>query len=236
MSDKERLVRGTVTASHGEQMLRSLQVLLQAYETRDNLEHLEPYGFTSEPHCDENTDAIVAFLDDSRALGIVINVADRRYRITKMKTGEVAIYDDKKRHIYLKRDCIDIDGVDDPINIHTKGDINITSNANINIKADSAINITADTVNVKANTSTVVTCPQNTINGPLTVTELITGQGGMIISGGSGAQITGNIQQTQGDYTTTGSIHSDGDTTAGSISLKGHTHTGDSGGSTSAPR
>lgn len=228
--------RGTVTISKNDDELRELQVEHQSGEVRQDVEHMEPYGFSSEPYTDKKTDAITFYTDESHELGFVMCVADRRFRVKSLKTGEVVIYDDKKRHIYLKRDCIDIDGVDDPINIHTKGDINITSNANINIKADSEVNVTADTVNVKASTSTVVTCPQNTINGPLTVTELITGQGGMIISGGSGAQITGNIQQTQGNYTTTGSIHSDGDTTAGSISLKDHTHTGDSGGSTSAPR
>ena len=32
-------------------------------------------------------------------------VADRRFRVKSLKTGEVVIYDDKKRHIHLKRDC-----------------------------------------------------------------------------------------------------------------------------------
>lgn len=222
--------RGTVIISKNDDEFRELQVEHQSGEVRQDVEHMEPYGFSSEPYTDKKTDAITFYTDESHELGFVMCVTDRRFRVKSLKTGEVVIYDDKKRHIYLKRDCIDIDGVDDPINIHTKGDINITSNANINIKADSEVNVTADKVNVKASTSTVVTCPQNTINGPLTVTQLITGQGGMAISGGSGAQITGNIQQSQGSFSSTG------DVTAGSISLKSHTHTEDSGGSTSAPR
>ena len=71
------------------------------------MEHIEPYGFSSEPYTDGKTDAINLFFDDERNHGVVINVADRRYRITQMKTGEVVIYDDKKRHVYLKREGIE---------------------------------------------------------------------------------------------------------------------------------
>lgn len=74
------------------------------------------------------------------------------------------------------------------------------------------------------------------IIGTLTVTNglLVTGAPA---GGGGSAVITGSIQQINGDYTTTGNIHSDGDTTAGSVSLKNHTHGGvQAGGSnTSTP-
>ena len=53
---KERIIRGTVTASLGQRMLRALQVLFTGGETRDDLEHIEPYGFTSEPFADGKTD------------------------------------------------------------------------------------------------------------------------------------------------------------------------------------
>lgn len=76
------------------------------------------------------------------------------------------------------------------------------------------------TATVEAQTTTV-NSPSNTINGPLTVTGLITGQGGMTISGGSGAAVSGNMTITGGDVK------------ADEISLKNHRHTGDSGGDTS---
>lgn len=65
-------------------------------------------------------------------------------------------------------------------------------------------------VNVTAKTSKVV-CPDNTIQGPLKVTGLITGQGGITVSGGNGAQVSG-------------SIHATGDITANTVSLQNHTH------------
>ncbi len=125
-------LRGSVTASKDGKM-RRLQLAMRADETRDNLEHFEPYGFSSEPFTDGKTDALVHFLDDCKAHGIVVCVDDRRYRITGMEQGEVAIFDDKERHVYLKRDGIEIDGVDDPITIKTNGDININAGGSVNI-------------------------------------------------------------------------------------------------------
>lgn len=83
--------------------------------------------------------------------------------------------------------------------------------------------ITADTPSL--------TCTGNVlINGTLTVQQLISGNGGMAVQGGSGASFSGNVKQTGGSFTTTG------DVAAGGISLKTHTHAGDSGGKTGVPQ
>ncbi len=133
MSDS-RIVRGTVRVSHGDNKLRDVQLELEGGEVRDEIENLEQYGFTSEPFCDGGTDALAVFLDDSSQLGFALNIADRRYRITSMKPGEVAIYDDKGRHIYFKRDCIEVEGKDDPINVQTAGPVTIKA-ASVTIDA-----------------------------------------------------------------------------------------------------
>ena len=122
MADSERIVRGTVTQS-SDQNMREVQVNLQEDEVRDGIEHFEPYGFSSEPFIDGNTDALTVFFDDSREHGAVICVADRRYRIKALEKGEVVIYDDKKRKIYLKRDGILIDGADSPITVNTSSNV-----------------------------------------------------------------------------------------------------------------
>jgi phage baseplate assembly protein V len=85
--------------------------------------------------------------------------------------------------------------------------------------------LTADCVgNVTVKTPTLVTIdsPQTTVTGKLTVEGLLTYLAGMSGSGGSGAtaSIEGNVQISGGDLT------------ADSISLKQHTHPGDSGGTT----
>lgn len=63
-----------------------------AGEIRDDLEHVEPYGYTSEPHVDAETFSL--FFDGDRSHGVVFCVADRRYRMKPLKAEEVAIYDD----------------------------------------------------------------------------------------------------------------------------------------------
>ena len=91
----------------------------------------------------------------------------------------------------------------------------------------SSHHMTADCVgDITARSPSLVTvdCPQTTFTGAVTVQGLLTYQSGMVGSGsaggGSTATITGSIQVTSGDVTADG------------ISLKHHTHPGDSGGTT----
>lgn len=77
-------------------------------------------------------------------------------------------------------------------------------------------------VTVKSPDKITLDTPQTDVKGKLDVDGLLTYKGGMSGSGGTGAaaQIQGDIQVTSGDVT------------ADAIALKGHTHTGDSGGNT----
>ena len=133
------IIRSTVMGSKPEKKLRELQTLFEIDSAQSDMEHLEPYGFTSEPFVDGATDALNLYFDDECNHGVVLNVADRPYRITDMKEGEVAIYDDKGRKVYLKRDCIEVDGVNDPINVKTGAQVNITA-PTVNITGN--VNIT----------------------------------------------------------------------------------------------
>lgn len=94
----------------------------------------------------------------------------------------------------------------------TSGTLNINITGTATVKCDSA------TVNAS---TTTVNCPTNKVNGALTVSGLITGQGGLSISGGSGAKVTGSLTTT-------------GDVTAGGISVQGHTHAEHDGPETSS--
>ena len=157
--------RGTITASKNNDQLRELQVQLQDNYVQDELEHLEPYGFSSEPHCDKQTDAMIAFLGNQRGHGIVLSVTDRRYRITQMKTGEVCIYDDKKRHVYLKEDGIEIDGADSPITVKTTNSVTINAAANINLNASANVNIKATQISLDADNINITAKSNVTIKG-----------------------------------------------------------------------
>lgn len=81
--------------------LQLIQASLMANETRSNLERLQEYGFTSNPH--PGAEAAIIFVGGNRDHGLVIAVDDRRYRLRPLETGEVAIYTDEGDYIKLGR-------------------------------------------------------------------------------------------------------------------------------------
>lgn len=114
------LTRGVVALAKSTGKLQSLQMRLTAGEVKDAMEHLEPYGYTSCPH--EGAEGLAAFLGGDRSHGVVLVVADRRYRIKGLQAGEVAIYTDEGDKIHFKRGRI--------IDIET-GTLNITATAGV---------------------------------------------------------------------------------------------------------
>jgi len=95
------LARGVVALGNSASKLQSLQLRLLAGEVKDNVEHLEPYGFTACPK--EGAEALAAFIGGDRSHGVVIVVADRRFRLKGLKPGEVALYTDEGDRIHFKR-------------------------------------------------------------------------------------------------------------------------------------
>lgn len=116
--------RGRVRSVNAAGKQQVLQLDLLAGETKDRLEHLEPYGFTSHPKA--GAEAAAAFLDGDRSHGIVLVVADRRYRLTGLVAGEVAISDDLGQKLHLTRTGIVISGAGLPINIQGTPLVTIT--------------------------------------------------------------------------------------------------------------
>ncbi|CNJ55020.1 phage baseplate assembly protein V [Yersinia rohdei] len=95
------VVRAVVRHLNSSSKNQMLQIQMISDELKDNIEHLEPYGFTSAAHI--GAEAFAAFPDGDRSHGVVLVVADRRYRIKGLKSGEVAIYSDEGDSIILKR-------------------------------------------------------------------------------------------------------------------------------------
>lgn len=95
------LARAVVSGLDTASKCQMLQISMVANEGKDQIEHLEPYGFTSAPLA--GAEALAAFFDGDRSHGVVLMVADRRYRIKGLTSGEVAIYTDEGDNITLKR-------------------------------------------------------------------------------------------------------------------------------------
>lgn len=204
------IARGCLSAADGTRPMRVIQAKLFAGEVREDVEHFEPYGFTSEPHVD--SEPLVLSLSGNRDHSIAVCIADRRYRLRGLKTGEVALYDDLGQKVHLTRDGID---VYTPGHLHAvvKKDADITVGGSVTLKA-SAVTIDSANVHITGDVA---------IDKSLTVLGAISGSGGMAISGGSGASVDGSMTTT-------------GDVTAGGVSLMNHVHDGDSGGTTSTPK
>jgi phage baseplate assembly protein V len=94
------LARGVVVLANSARKLQALQLRITAGEVKDDVEHLEPYGFTACPH--DGAEALVGFLGD-RSHGVVIMVADRRFRLQGLKPGEVALYTDEGDSLVFRR-------------------------------------------------------------------------------------------------------------------------------------
>ena len=130
------LARGVVTAVKEGSKLRSLQVRMMAGEIKDDIEHFEPYGYTSRPL--PGAEHVSAFFDGDRSHGVTIVVADRRYRLAGLEAGEVALYDDLGQAVHLTRNGIVIKGAGLPVTITDTPQVNldaptVTCTGNVNI-------------------------------------------------------------------------------------------------------
>ena len=132
------LARGVVALGNSANKLQSLQLRLLAGEVKDNVEHLEPYGFTACPL--EGAEALAGFIGGDRSHAVVIVVADRRFRLQGLKPGEVALYTDEGDFFHFKRGrIIDLETV--TLNVKASDSVNfdtplITSTGRIETAGD----------------------------------------------------------------------------------------------------
>lgn len=119
------IARGTVAAVSAGSKMQGLQMRLLADEVKDGLEHFEPYGFTSHPRA--GAEAVALFLDGDRSHGVVVCVADRRYRLAGLQGGEMAIHDDLGQKVHLTRTGIVIDGAGLPVTVQNTPQVALTT-------------------------------------------------------------------------------------------------------------
>lgn len=124
------LARAVVTGLNTASKCQTLQVSILANEQKGDVEHLEPYGFTSAPLA--GAEGFALFPDGDRSHGVILTVADRRYRIKGLTSGEVAIYTDEGDSITLNRG--------NTINVKTKNYVVNTENYTINASDKISLN------------------------------------------------------------------------------------------------
>lgn len=201
------LARAVVTGLNTAKKCQMLQVELMPGEPKENVEHLEPYGFTSAPLT--GAEGFALFPDGDRSHGVILMVADRRYRIKGLAAGEVAIYTDEGDSFIFRRG--------NTVELKTKI---------FNVNASDSVNVETKNFNVNASSAAAITAPSIGLNGNLTVSDV----GG----GGAGnAVLRGNVK-IEGDQATTGTSTA-ADHLSGGKSGAHHKHPGDSGGQTGEP-
>ena len=188
------MARGTVTLVNAATKLQSLQLRLLAGETKDQVEYLEPYGLTSNPN--PGAECLALFLDGDRSHGVVVCVADRRYRLKNLASGEVALYDDQGQSIILLRKGIQLtDKAGSTLSMNGDGSGTLIFAAGLTIEANS------------------------TIQGTLTVTQNIIGQASITaaqdVADHGGAKTMAGMRQVFNAHTHSGTdSHGDSLTTS----------------------
>lgn len=98
----------TVQDTSEDHLFRELTINLFANEKHEDIEHVEPYGFTSrvkKPTSQaEAAEAVTVFPYGSRSQGVTLVTGDRRYRLKGLKEGEAALYDDQGHQVHFTRD------------------------------------------------------------------------------------------------------------------------------------
>ncbi|NDY41244.1 phage baseplate assembly protein V [Dissulfurirhabdus thermomarina] len=154
-----------------------VQVELLAGEVRE-LERYQEYGFSSVPHA--GSEGIVVCIGGTRDHGIMVATGDRRYRLTGMAPGEVALYDDLGNVVRLGRDQVTVTAVQ----------------------------------HLEASAPTCRLAAEVTIDGNVTVHGDVTASGQISDLSGAGGSSMSAMRAT----------------------YNGHTHPGDSGGTTGPPQ
>ena len=83
------ITRGVLMAKNAARKMRTVQVQLFADDLRDDVEHFEPYGFTSEAKT--GAEVLAASLAGDREHTIAFCITDRRYRPTGLKIGRAHV-------------------------------------------------------------------------------------------------------------------------------------------------
>lgn len=186
--------RGVLNLVKSGSDIQQVQVSGLADETIQDLELMQHFGFTSVPPA--GTQAVVIPLGGKTTHGIIVATENGSFRVRNLNDGEVAIYDSSGSTIILKNGRV-IDIECDSFNVKCK-QYSVTASSGANFK-----------------TPKLETDQQFVSQGQ------ISGNGGMAVKGGKGASFSGDVNQTNGSFKTSG------DVTAGSVSLKNHTHQSD---------
>ena len=98
--------RATVASMDTSQLFQEMSGTMFIGETRQKIEHFEPYGYTSAIKSQDGNgtaEAFMGYVTGARAHPVATVIGDRRYRLKKLKEGEVAQFDDQTQQRHISR-------------------------------------------------------------------------------------------------------------------------------------
>lgn len=121
---------------------QELQVVALKHEVLDGIEHVEPYGMTAHPL--KESQAILLSQGGRRANTLAIMVGDRRYRLTGLPEGAVALYDASGSKIVMNND--------NTITIAASGGVNVSGDLTVTGKVTASGDVASTAGDVKDKT------------------------------------------------------------------------------------
>jgi len=117
------VARGVVDRVDAGTKMQLLDVSLENGHKPTKVEHWERYGMTYHPKA--GAEVMTLAVGGNRDHIIVFDAADRRYRMTGLSEGELAIHDDQGQVVHFKRGGIHVESA---LGITLKGPIKIEGN------------------------------------------------------------------------------------------------------------
>lgn len=177
-----------------------------------DLQVLQVNGFRNKDYAmpDVGTDVVCVFLGSGTEEGFIIGAV----YTDGNPPPESSM--DKRTVVFKDGTRVSYDRATHTLSAEIEGTKIVADRQNVTITAPSAVTVNCTNATVNASASVTIDTPKTDITGVLNVAGLITGKGGLAISGGGGGAAA----------TVTGTLKTTGDVVAGGISLQGHTHTG----------
>lgn len=162
------VARAVISLVDDAKKMQLVQIDVLDGETRADVERVQNYGFTSVPL--KGAEAAVMFVGGRRDHGLVVAVDDRRYRLTGLQDGEVAIYTDQGDKIVIKR------GGDIEVTAATKVKITaplveMTGNLNVSGTVTATTDVVGGGKSLKNHTHAAGTLVAPSGGGPVTGTS-----------------------------------------------------------------
>jgi phage baseplate assembly protein V len=100
------LVKAIIKSVDDSGNLQMIKVTMHEGDTKDEIERIQQFGFTSHPPVD--SEAILFCIGGNRTHAVVLNTDSSKYRLKNLPKGAVALYNENGDYVKLTKDKIEV--------------------------------------------------------------------------------------------------------------------------------